>query len=105
MSTTSRLIRLKDNTLIEVEAAEDEAQYVSSKTAVKVQESLDTVKPLLTKVCKPVVDAWSELSDEIQLEGAEIEIGLSFEAEGNLYVTKAKAGANLKVKLVMKPKK
>lgn len=40
----------------------------------------------------------------MDIERAEIELGLSFEGEGNLYVTKSSAGANLKVKLSLKPK-
>jgi hypothetical protein len=40
----------------------------------------------------------------MQIEQAEIQIGFSFEGEGNLYVTKSKAGANLTVKMVLKPK-
>jgi hypothetical protein len=40
----------------------------------------------------------------MNIEQAEIELGLSFEGEGNLYVTKSKLGANLTVKLVLTPK-
>lgn len=40
----------------------------------------------------------------MNIEQAEIELGLSFEGEGNLYITKSKAGASLTVKLTLKPK-
>lgn len=33
-----------------------------------------------------------------------MELGLGFEAEGNLYITKAKGNANLTVKLKLAPK-
>jgi hypothetical protein len=104
MPTTTKLIKLNDGILVEVEAAEDEVRQISHSAAEKVENNLNKVKPLLIKVCKPIVDAWSDLNQNIQIDGAEVEIGLSFEGEGNLYVTKAKAGANLTVKLVFKPK-
>ena len=40
----------------------------------------------------------------MNIEQAEIQLGLSFEAEGNLYITKAKGNANLTIKLTLKPK-
>jgi hypothetical protein len=44
------------------------------------------------------------MNQDMILEQAEVEIGFSFEGEGNVYVTKAKASSNLTVKLILKPK-
>ena len=99
----TKLIRLDDGTLVEVEAKPNEVEQISSRTADKVEESLDRVVPVLVKVAKPLVDAWQQLNQDMLVEQAEIELGLSFEGEGNIYITKAKAGANLTVKLVLKP--
>jgi hypothetical protein len=41
----------------------------------------------------------------VAIETAEVTINFSFEGEGNIYVTKAKAGSNLSVKLILKPKR
>ena len=41
----------------------------------------------------------------MEIEQAEVEVGLNFEGQGNIYITKGKGGTNLKVKLVLKPKK
>jgi len=38
------------------------------------------------------------------LEKAEVEIGIGFSAEGNIFIAKGKGSANLKVKLVLSPK-
>ncbi|WP_293056153.1 CU044_2847 family protein [Okeania sp. SIO2B3] len=40
----------------------------------------------------------------MEIQQAEVEVSFNFEGESNLYITKAKAGGNLKVKLVLKPK-
>jgi len=104
----TKLIRLDDETLIEVEVLPDEAQAISGGSAEPVNTSFDKVfdqiRPTLLKVCKPFANTWKELNQEVKVEQAEVELGFSFEGEGNLYITKAKAGANLSVKLVLKPK-
>jgi hypothetical protein len=100
----TKLIRLEDETLIEVEAASDDIQQISSITAQQVQDSLIKIKPLLINMCKPVIAAWKEMSQDMDIQQAEIELGLSFEGEGNVYVAKAKSAANLGIKLTLKPK-
>jgi hypothetical protein len=101
---TSKLIELEDGTFVEVEVPPDQAQQISGGFADKVTATFDKIKPILIKTCRPIADAWKEINREMQIEQAEIELGLSFEGEGNLYVTKSKAGANLSVKLVLKPR-
>lgn len=105
MSDSTKLIRLEDGSLVEVAASTDESEQIAgSSGAARVEASLDAVIPLLKKACKPLAAAWKELDNDVNIEQAEIELGLSFEAEGNLYITKATTGANLKVKLIMQQK-
>lgn len=99
----TKLIKLSDGTLVEVEASPDDVQQISSNVAERVQETLDKVKPILIQTCRPVIAAWKEMSQDMDIEQAEIELGLSFEGEGNIYVTKVKSGANLIIKLTLKP--
>jgi hypothetical protein len=99
----TKLIRLEDGTLVEVEVPDDQAQPISGGFAERVDRSVDIIRPTLVKICRPIIESWAELSEGTQIDHAEVELGLSFEGEGNLYVTKAKASANLTVKLVLKP--
>ena len=101
----SKLIELEDGTLVEVDVSENEARQISSRAADAVSSTFDKIKPILKKVIKPIAEVWTELNQEVELEAAEVEINFSFEGEGNLYITKAKTGANLSVKLIVKPKK
>jgi len=101
----TRLIRLAEGVLVEAEVADEDARPISGGAAKQVAATIDTIRPLLVKVCRPLTDTWAELNQEMAVEQAEVELGLSFEGEGNLYVTKAKAGASLTVKLVLKPAK
>ena len=98
----TRLIKLEDGTLIEVEVTGEEVQQISSSLADKVDATLGKIKPILLKTCQPVIAALKDLQKEIDLEQAEIEMGLSFESEGNIYITKAKLGANLLIRMTLK---
>ena len=100
----TKLIKLEDGTLVEVEVPPDQAQQISGGFADRVNETFDKVRPILVNTCRPIAAAWKEISQEMEIEQAEVQLGLSFEGEGNLYITKSKAGANLTVKLVLKPK-
>ena len=100
----TKLIELEDGTLIEVEVPGNEVQPISGGFADKVSSTFDKIQPLLVRTIRPIAAAWQELSQDMDIERAEIELGLSFEGEGNLYVTRSSAGANLKVTLSLKPK-
>ena len=100
----TKLIELEDGTLVEIEIPMGQPQQIAGSAADKVKATLDKIQPLLIKICHPVTAAWKEISQDMPIEQAEIELGLSFEGEGNIYVTKSKVGANLTIKLVLKPK-
>ena len=92
----SKLIELADGTLVEIEVSENKAQPIAGGAAEKLQDAtIDKVKPILLKACKPIVEVWKELNKDMHIEQAAVELGLGFEAEGNFYITKAKGNANL----------
>ncbi len=98
----TRLIQMQDGTLVEVEALPNEPQQISSDEVKKVKKAIQNIDSVLVAVCKPVIASWKELNKEVDVETAEVELSLSFEGEGNIYITKAKAGANITVKLTLK---
>ncbi|MGD1698583.1 CU044_2847 family protein [Dapis sp. BLCC M229] len=101
----TRLIELEDGILVEAEVPENEAQPISTNVIKEVKSSFAKVKPILISISRPIAEAWQEINKDMEIQQAEVEVGFNFEGEGNLYITKAKAGTNLKVKLVLKPKK
>ena len=98
-----KLIELEDGVLVEVEVPGEQVEEISGGFAQRVEASLEKVQPILVKSCRPIVRAWKELSQEIKVKQAEVELGLCFSAEGNVYITKSTASANLKLKLVLAP--
>lgn len=99
----TKLIRLEDGTLIEVEFREDSFTQVSGGFSEYVNSNLSVIKPLLLRICQPIYHAWQELNRDLEIDEISIELGLSFESEGNLYITKSKAGANLSLAIKLKP--
>jgi hypothetical protein len=100
----TKLIKLEDGTLLEVEVAGEEVQQIAGGLAEKVDATLDKIKPVLLKICRPIISAVKDLRADIDLEQVEVEVGLSFDIEGNIYVTKTKFGANILVRMTLKNK-
>jgi len=98
------LIKLRDGTYVEIETTGEQVQLIAGGLAHKVQTTMDTIQPVLLKTCQPVVEAVKKLSEEIDLEQVEVEVGLSFDLEGNVFVSKANFGANLLVRMTLKKK-
>ncbi|MCP4346185.1 MAG: hypothetical protein GY795_11760 [Desulfobacterales bacterium] len=99
----SKLIKLTDGTLVEIDVPEDQAEQIAGGEIDNVDATIDKIKPILLNICKPITSVWQEISKDMEIEKAEIDVGFSFEGEGNIFITKAKAGANLNIKLVLKP--
>lgn len=108
---STKLIKLSDGILIEVEVPAAEAAPASGASVKPVEKAIGVIKPLLIRVAQPVHEAVMDIrttmlekNAELEVENAELEINLGFTAEGNVYVTKLQSNSSLKVKLVLKPK-
>jgi hypothetical protein len=102
MATT--LIQLADGVLLEVDTVGEQVEPISGGMARRVNSSLASIEPILTNACKQIIAAWRGLDTDMSVQRTEIEMGLSFEGEGNAYITKARAGANIIVRLTLMPK-
>jgi hypothetical protein len=103
-----KLIKLDNGLMMEVEVTEDEIEMISGggrdEVVEKVKSSMGAVETILKESIKPIVSAYETLNQDVVLEKAEVEIGIGFSAEGNIFIAKGKGSANLKVKLVLSPK-
>ena len=100
----SKLIKLEDGTLVEVEVTGKEVQQIAGGLAEKVDATINKIKPVLLKTCQPIVAAVKDLREEVDLEQVEVEVELSFDIECNIYITKTKFGANVLVRMTLKNK-
>ena len=104
---SKKLIELDNGLLMEVEIPQSEIEMISGGSddmIKKVQSSMGTVEKILVQSVKPITNVYNALNQEVVLEKAEVEIGIEFSAEGNIFIAKGNANANLKVKLVISPK-
>ncbi len=100
----SKFIELEEGILIEVEVPEDQLRQISGGVTEKVDKTIDTIKPILLKVCKPIVDVWAELNKDIEVSEAQVEIALGFEGGGNVFIAKGETKASLTLRLTFKSK-
>jgi len=99
-----QLIRLDGGVLLEVDVPGGQPELIAGGVVRTVNSSLDGIRPILAHACRPIIEAWKDLNQDLNVETAEIELGLSFESEGNVYIAKAKAGATITVRLTLAPK-
>ncbi|MBN2603376.1 MAG: hypothetical protein JXA91_04510 [Candidatus Thermoplasmatota archaeon] len=98
----SKLNELEDGVLVEAEFFSNQMQQISGNFSRKVDTAIESIKPILMRISKPVIEACKEMDKESMVEQAEIEVGFGFEGEGNIYITKSKVGANLNIKMIIK---
>ena len=104
---TNNFIELKDGIRIEVEPSAKQLEKISGGGGIattRVNNSIDAIKPLLLTACKPIVEVWKELNQDMSIAEAKVEISLGFEAEGNVFIAKGKTNASLTLSLTLKPK-
>ena len=100
----TKLIRLDDGTLVEVSSAPGEVKEISGGLAEKVSASFEKMHSVIVNACRPILNVCDEISHEANVDHAEVEMGISFEAEGNIYIAKTKGSGNLNVKFILKPR-
>jgi hypothetical protein len=105
----TKFLELKDGVIVEIGGPSDIREEMHTSTAERVDTTMDMVGSMVSRILRPIGDAFRGLYDTldvpIALEAAEVELGLSFSAEGSLFVAKSKAEGNLKVKVTFKPVK
>jgi hypothetical protein len=99
-SATS-LVELIDGTLVEVDVPESRATPLSSGFARKVDADLERIRPILARFITPIIDSIDNLPNSDRIKRAELEFGLSFEAEGFIYVTRSRSDGNITIKLII----
>ena len=103
---SKQFVEFDNGVMVEIDIDKSEIEAISGGDDMvnKVDKSMKNVKGLLLKSVEPIVEAYEVLNQDVVLEKAEVEIGIGFSAEGNVFVAKGKASTNLKIKLILSPK-
>jgi len=89
---------------VQVEATGNETQQIDGGPAEKVEAALDKITPVLHHVCQSLVETGKSLRNHVDLEQVEVEVSLSFDLEGNIYIAKTNFGSNILVRMTLKKK-
>jgi len=100
----TKLIRLDDDVLVEVEAEEGGPTRIAASAADDVGMALDWVQDLLRKAVAPVTSVWGELNRDLTIEKVEISLALGVEAGGNIFIARGTGSANVSFKLTVRPR-
>jgi Trypsin-co-occurring domain 1 len=105
----SRYIELKDRIIVEVGSPGEGRVEMNSAILDQVDFSMKQVGDIVDRIVRPIGESFRDMQKAvdvpIEVEKAEVEIGLSFSAEGNIFITKAKTEGSLSVKIVFVPVK
>lgn len=101
MATT--LIQLSDDILVEVDVREDQARPISGGLARRVAATIEKAVPILVEVGRSITEASATAFQRGSVYQTEVELGLSFEGEGQLYIARSQAAANIVVRMSIRP--
>jgi small basic protein len=74
---TTKLIELAEGILVEAGVPREYAEQISGELAAKVDASLYSVRSILVKFYRPIAATWKEISIDVRIEQAEIELGVT----------------------------
>jgi hypothetical protein len=98
----TRIMRLSEGTLVEIESREFDAELISGGIVERISPSLQNLGSLVSTTLEPLSKLIREASARApELKSIELEFGIALEAEGNLFITRSRANANLSLRLVL----
>jgi Trypsin-co-occurring domain 1 len=103
----SHYLQMDDGIIVEVGSPGDRRQEMHESALEQVDAKIESAGNLIEKVVRKIgasfIHMHEALDVPIEVESAEVEMGLSFSAEGWIFITKAKAEGSLSIKIVFTP--
>jgi Trypsin-co-occurring domain 1 len=100
----SRYIELGDGIIVEVGSPGGAREEMHSASMDRVDSTMEMVGNITEKIVRTIGESFqnmnSALDVPIEVQKAELAIGLSFSAEGSIFVAKTKAEGSIDVKIV-----
>lgn len=94
-----------DGPLVQVTMNVPEARMMSHAHVAKVVSSgFENVMGMLQAIVKPFSETWKELSKDVTISESTLKLSLGVTAEGNFFVTKGTAEANIEIEVKLTPR-
>jgi hypothetical protein len=98
------VVMFNDNVLIEISGGPGRAQPITANQIDNVNRNFSDVVKAISNFVEPLATTVQSSLAKLEIESAEIDLGFSFSAEGNIVVCKASAEGSIHIKLSVKPK-
>ena len=95
----AQLIKFKEGITVEVAENPNRVQAVSGKAADKVASGFESATEVLSSIIKTVSRSIKKELEAAGVAEAELEFGVGFSIEGNIYITKTTGEGNLSVRM------
>lgn len=103
----TKFLEFKDGVIVEIGSPADQREEMHTADADRVDTTMTMVASMLDRILRPIGEAFTgfreALDVPIAVKEAEVALGLSFSAEGNLFVTKATTEGTLQIKVTFTP--
>ncbi|MBT9290255.1 CU044_2847 family protein [Prosthecodimorpha staleyi] len=97
----SNVIQFSDDVLIEISGTAGRAEPINSAQVSNVNREFSKVVGAIQNFVAPVANSVAAALAQTTVESAEVVLGFSFTAEGNLVICKASAEGSVKVTLTV----
>lgn len=94
----SQIIHFADGIMVEIAASPDRTAPISGKSAERVPYAFQAATEMVAGVIRSFLASTSKELVAVGIKEAEIEFGIGFSLEGNIYVTKTKAEGNIGIR-------
>ena len=100
---SNRFLELKDGIIVEVARPREAREEMSTSELEQVETRMRTVGKMLEKITVPLAESLRDLkavaNTPIIVSEAEVEFGLSFSAEGTIFISKSTVEASLSIRV------
>ena len=97
------IIELKDGIAVEVDASFDQIEQVGNAVMQQVEKSLNQIGEVSQVIVRSISESLNSFTSSMSFQSLEVEYGLSFTGEGNVYIAKLSTSTSVKIKLALKP--
>jgi hypothetical protein len=98
-SVMAELIRFADGVMVEVVSNPDPVTPVAGKTADRISQAFQDASDVMGGVMRSVISSTTRVVRDAGAAEAEIEFGVGFSIEGDIYIAKASGQGNITVKV------
>lgn len=93
----TNMVQFQDGVIVEIIHETEEMRAISGGAARKLSSAFSAAGEMITRAMKSIVASTADGLRDAGVSEAEIELGIGFSAEGQVYVAKAAGEGNIKI--------